>query len=80
MNRLIIITIIIVIIIIYLIAVLLQFLRLITETRGYQGIAFSFFIYNYIYFILLNHLFLTMSKYFPTFCICVLFVVFNIFL
>ena len=69
------------IIIIYLISVHLQFsdanYRL---TLGYQGIASSFFTYNYISFTLLNHLFLTMSKYFPTFCTCVLFVVFNIFL
>jgi hypothetical protein len=49
-------------------------------TRGYHGIASSFFTYNYISFIVLNHLFLTMSKYFPIFCICVLFVIFIIFL
>jgi hypothetical protein len=69
------------IIIIDLISVLLQFsdanYRL---TLGYHGVTFSYFTYNYIYFTLLNHLFLTMSKYFPTFCTCVLFVVFNIFL
>ena len=47
-------------------------------TRNYHGIAS--FIYNYISSALLNHLFLTTSKYFPTFCICVLFVVFIIFL
>ena len=43
-------------------------------TLGYHGIASSFFAYNYISFILLNHLFFTMSKYFPIFCICVLFI------
>jgi hypothetical protein len=41
---------------------------------------FLFFTYNYISFIVLNYLFFTMSKYFPKFCTCVLFVIFNIFL
>jgi hypothetical protein len=49
-------------------------------TLGYRCIASSFFTYNYISFIVLNHLFFTMSKYFRIFCICVLSVIFNIFL
>jgi hypothetical protein len=40
-------------------------------TLGYHGIASSSLL-KYITFILLNHLFLTMSKYFPKFCICVI--------
>jgi hypothetical protein len=48
-------------------------------TLGYHGIASSS-LFNYISCILLNHLFLTMSKYFPKFCMCVLFVIFIIFL
>jgi hypothetical protein len=47
-------------------------------TLGYHGIAF--FIYKYIFSTLLNHFFLTIPKYFPTFYICVLFVIFIIFL
>ena len=46
---------------------------------GYHGIASSPLL-NYIYFILLNHLFLTTFKYFPKFCMCVPFVIFIIFL
>ena len=37
-------------------------------TLGYHCTAS--FIYNYISSTLLNHFFLTMSKYFPTFCMC----------
>jgi hypothetical protein len=37
---------------------------------GYHGIASSFFTCNYISFIVLNHLFFTVSKYFPKFCVC----------
>ena len=47
-------------------------------TLGYDGVAS--FIYNYISSALLNRFFLTISKYFPTFCMCVLFVIFIIFL
>ena len=41
-------------------------------TLGYHGIAS--FIYNYISSTLVNHFFLTISKYFPAFCMSVLFV------
>ena len=48
-------------------------------TLGYHGIASSSLL-SYISFILLNHLFLTVSKYFPKFSMCILFVIFVIFL
>ena len=40
-------------------------------TLGYHGIVS--FIYNYISSTLINHFFLTISKYFPTFCMCSIF-------
>jgi hypothetical protein len=49
-------------------------------TLGYHSISLFLFTCNYISFILLNHLFLTMSKYFPMFCICVLVVIFSMLL
>ena len=48
-------------------------------TLRYHGISSSSLL-SYTSFILLNHLFLTVSKYFPKFCMRVLFVIFIIFL
>jgi hypothetical protein len=47
-------------------------------TLGYHGISSSSLL-NYISFILLNHLFLTVSKYFPKFCTCVFYLLFSLF-
>ena len=39
-------------------------------TLVYHGTASPFCTFSYTSFILLSHLFLTMSKYFPKFCVC----------